>query len=150
MKTLASNKQAFHEYFVVESLECGINLIGCEVKSLRDGEVNLKDSFVFIKNGNAFLKNTYIKPYEKGSFSNVDSRRDRRLLVHKKEIERLKSKSQEKGYSIVPLKVYLKDSLIKVEIALVKGKQLFDKKETIKRKDIERDTAREVRDAFKK
>ena len=150
MKIISSNKQAFHEYFVVESLECGINLIGCEVKSLRNDGISLKDSFVYIKNGNIFLKNAYIKPYDKGSFSNVDCRRDRRLLAHNKEIERLKSKSLEKGYSIVPLKVYLKDALIKVEIALVKGKQLFDKREAIKRKDIERDTAREVRDAFKK
>jgi len=150
MKTVATNKDAFHNYFVLETFESGVNLEGCEVKSVRGGEVNLKDSYAFVKDGELFLRNAYIKSYDKGSFSNVESRRDRKLLMHKKEIERIASKSQEKGLTVVPLKIYFKGALVKVEIGLVKGKQLFDKRETIKRKDIERETSREVREAFKK
>ena len=150
MKTVATNKDAFHNYFILETFESGVNLEGCEVKSVRNAEVNLKDSFVFIKDGQMFLRNAYIKSYDKGSFSNVESRRDRKLLMHKKEIEKLGSKSQEKGLTVVPLKLYFKGSLVKVEIGLAKGKQLHDKRETIRRKDLDRETARDVREAFKK
>lgn len=146
MKVIATNKKAFHDYFVVETLECGINLVGCEVKSLRNGEVNLADSYCRVENGSLVLLGCHIKNYEKGSYSNVASRRDRRLLAHKKEIMRILGKVKEKGYSIVPLKMYFKDALVKVEIGLVKGKQNFDKRETIMKKDVERATQRAIKE----
>lgn len=146
MKDIATNKKAFHNYIVVEKLECGINLVGCEVKSLRKGECNLADSYCRIENGNLVMIGCYIKNYDKGSYSNVESRRDRRLLAHKKEIMRMLGKVKEKGYSIVPLKMYFKASLVKVEVALVKGKQNFDKKDALMKKDIERDQQRSIKD----
>ena len=146
MKIVATNKKAFHDYFVIDSFEAGINLVGCEVKSVRAGEVNLKDSYAVIRGGQLVLVSAYIKNYDKGSFSNVDSRRDRRLLMHRQEIMRLLGKVQEKGFSLVPLKMYLNGSLVKVEIGLVKGKQLYDKKKAIAEKDAERDKQRQLAD----
>lgn len=146
MKIVATNKKAFHDYFVIDSFEAGINLVGCEVKSVRAGEVNLKDSYAVIRGGQLVLVSTYIKNYDKGSFSNVDSRRDRRLLMHRQEIMRLLGKVKEKGFSLVPLKMYLNGSLVKVEIGLVKGKQLYDKKKAIAEKDAERDKQRQLAD----
>lgn len=146
MKIVATNKKAFHDYFVIDSFEAGINLVGCEVKSVRAGEVNLKDSYAVIRGGQLVLVSAYIKNYDKGSFSNVDSRRDRRLLMHRQEIMRLLGKVKEKGLSLVPLKMYLNGSLVKVEIGLVKGKQLYDKKKAIAEKDAERDKQRQLAD----
>lgn len=146
MKIVATNKKAFHDYFVIDSFEAGINLVGCEVKSVRAGEVNLKDSYAVIRGGQLVLVSAYIKNYDKGSFSNVDSRRDRRLLMHRQEIMRLLVKVKEKGFSLVPLKMYLNGSLVKVEIGLVKGKQLYDKKKAIAEKDAERDKQRQLAD----
>lgn len=146
MKIVATNKKAFHDYFVIDSFEAGINLVGCEVKSVRAGEVNLKDSYAVIRGGQLVLVSAYIKNYDKGSFSNVDSRRDRRLLMHRQEIMRLLGKVKEKGFSLVPLKMYLNGSLVKVEIGLVKGKQLYDKKKAIAEKDAERDKQRLLAD----
>ena len=146
MKIVATNKKAFHDYFVIDSFEAGINLVGCEVKSVRAGEVNLKDSYAVIRGGQLVLVSAYIKNYDKGSFSNVDSRRDRRLLMHRQEIMRLLEKVKEKGFSLVPLKMYLNGSLVKVEIGLVKGKQLYDKKKAIAEKDAERDKQRQLAD----
>ena len=146
MKIVATNKKAFHDYFVFDSFEAGINLVGCEVKSVRAGEVNLKDSYAVIRGGQLVLVSAYIKNYDKGSFSNVDSRRDRRLLMHRQEIMRLLGKVKEKGFSLVPLKMYLNGSLVKVEIGLVKGKQLYDKKKAIAEKDAERDKQRQLAD----
>lgn len=146
MKIVATNKKAFHDYFVIDSFEAGINLVGCEVKSVRAGEVNLKDSYAVIRGGQLVLVSAYIKNYDKGSFSNVDSRRDRRLLMHRQEIMRLLGKVKEKGFSLVPLKMYLNGSLVKVEIGLVKGKQLYDKKKAIAEKDAERDKQRQLSD----
>lgn len=146
MKIVATNKKAFHDYFVIDSFEAGINLVGCEVKSVRAGEVNLKDSYAIIRGGQLVLVSAYIKNYDKGSFSNVDSRRDRRLLMHRQEIMRLLGKVKEKGFSLVPLKMYLNGSLVKVEIGLVKGKQLYDKKKAIAEKDAERDKQRQLAD----
>lgn len=146
MKIIATNKKALHDYFVVESLECGINLVGCEVKSLRNGEVNLADSYCRVENGSLILLGCHIKNYDKGSYSNVASRRDRRLLAHKKEIMRILGKVKEKGYSLVPLKIYFKDALVKVEVGLVKGKQNFDKRDTIMKKDVERATQRAIKE----
>lgn len=144
MKIISTNKKAYHDYFVIDTFEAGIQLVGCEVKSVRAGEVNLKDSYATIKNGQLVLVSAYIKNYDKGSFSNVDSRRDRRLLMHRMEIMRLLGKVKEKGYSLVPLKIYLKDALVKVEVGLVKGKQLYDKKKSIAEKDAERDRQRQI------
>ena len=146
MKLISTNKKAFHDYNVVESLECGINLIGCEVKSLRKGEVNLADSYCRIVDGCLILLNCHIKNYDKGSYSNVASRRDRRLLAHKREIMRMLGKVKEKGYSIVPLKMYFKDSLVKVEVGLVKGKRDYDKKEALQKKDADRDLQRTMKE----
>lgn len=146
MKVIATNKKAYHNYFVVETLECGINLVGCEVKSLRNGEVNMSDSYCRVENGSLVMLGCHIKNYDKGSYSNVEARRDRRLLAHKREIMRMFGKVKEKGYSIVPLKMYFKDSLVKVEVALVRGKQNYDKKETLMRKDSERDKERAIKE----
>lgn len=146
MKIIAENKKAYHDYFVVEKFETGICLVGCEVKSLRMGEVNLKDSYASVDKGELWLHNSYIKEYSKGSFSNVNSRRSRKLLMHKNEIMRILGKVNEKGYSLVPLKIYFVDSLIKVELALVKGKQLFDKREAKKEKDLSRAQERDIAD----
>ena len=145
MKVIATNKKALHDYFVVETLECGINLVGCEVKSLRKGEVNLADSYCRVENGSLVLLGCHIKNYDKGSYSNVASLRDRRLLAHKREIMRILGKVKEKGYSLVPLKIYFKNALVKVEVALVKGKQNFDKRESILKKDVERATQRAIK-----
>ena len=146
MKLISTNKKAFHDYNVVESLECGINLIGCEVKSLRRGEVNLADSYCRIVDGSLVMLNCHIKNYDKGSYSNVASKRDRRLLAHKREIMRMLGKVKEKGYSIVPLKLYFKDSLVKVEVGLVKGKRDYDKKEALLKKDAQRNLERTMKD----
>lgn len=146
MKIIATNKKAFHDYFVVETLECGINLVGCEVKSLRKGQVNLTDSYCRVEGGNLVLIGCHIKNYDKGSYSNVESRRDRRLLAHKREIMRILGKVREKGYSIVPLKFYFKDSLVKVEIALVRGKQNYEKRDSILQKDRDRDQQRAIKE----
>ena len=146
MKVIANNKKAFHNYFVVETLECGINLIGCEVKSLRKGEVNLADSYCRVESGNLVMLNCHIKNYDKGSYSNLDSRRDRRLLAHKREIMRILGKVKEKCYSLVPLNMYFKDSLVKVEVGLVRGKQNYDKKDAILQKDADRAQQRAIKE----
>lgn len=145
MKVIATNKKAYHDYFVVEKFEAGINLMGCEVKSLRKGEVNLKDSFVKVDE-NLTLVNCNIANYDKGSYANDDPNRSRRLLMNKREIRRLRSKVLEKGFTVVPLSMYFSGSLVKVEIALVKGKMLYDKKEAIAEKDTKRDLERQVKE----
>lgn len=144
MNIVATNKKAYHDYFVVETLECGINLIGCEVKSIRAGNINLKDNYCVIDNGNIIVKSIYIAPYDKGSYNNLDSRRDRRLLAKSHEIDRILGKVKEKGYTLVITKMYFVGSLVKVELALVKGKQNYDKRQTIADRDISRDTARQI------
>ena len=141
-KTVATNKKAYHDYFIEETYEAGIELVGSEVKSIRKGAVNLKDSYAAVKDGELYLYNAHISPYEKGSFFNPDPRRRRRLLMHKKEITRLKSKTEQKGYTLVVTKLYFKDSLVKAEVALAKGKELYDKRKTLKEKQIKRDVAR--------
>ena len=146
MKIISTNKKALHDYHVVETMECGINLIGCEVKSLRKGEVNLNDSYCKVQDGQLILVGCHIKNYDKGRFSNVASRRDRRLLAHKREIMRIFGKVKEKGYTLVPIKIYFKNALVKVEVALVKGKQNYDKKQSIMQKDVERDTQRAIKE----
>lgn len=146
MKVIASNKKAFHDYFVEETLEAGIVLVGTEVKSVRLGAVNLRDSYAVIKGGEAFLVGAHIAPYEKGSYFNVDPRRTRKLLLAKAEIRKLAARTERKGYTLVPLKIYLKGSLVKVELGLCRGKEQRDKRETIKRRDAEREMARAIKE----
>ncbi len=146
MKQIAYNKYALYEYFVIEKLEAGIALEGAEVKALRASNCNLKDSFCLLRNGELTLKNMHIPVYDKaGAFSSKDSKRDRRLLLHRSELDRLAGKINEKGYTIVPLQLYFSGSLIKVEIALCKGKQNYDKKRTIAERDQKRALDRELK-----
>ena len=146
MKQIAYNKYALYEYFVIEKLEAGIALEGAEGKALRAGNCNLKDSFCLLRNGELTLKNMHIPVYDKaGAFSSKDSKRDRRLLLHRSELDRLAGKINEKGYTIVPLQLYFSGSLIKVEIALCKGKQNYDKKRTIAERDQKRALDRELK-----
>jgi SsrA-binding protein len=145
IKIIANNKKAFHEYFVEDSYEAGIQLVGSEVKSIRLGNVNLKDSFVIIKNNECILINTHISPYEKGSFFNLDPKRDRRLLLNKNEIRKLKAKVEQKGYTIIPIKLYFKQALVKLEIALCKGKELHDKRQDLEDKQVKREIERDMK-----
>lgn len=133
------NKKAYFDYFIEEELEAGIALKGTEIKSIRKGSVDLKDSFVTIKNNEAFITNMYIAKYEEGNIFNHDERRSRKLLLHKKEIKRLKENISIDGKTIVPLKIYLKHGLVKILIGVAKGKKLYDKRESIKKRDIERE-----------
>ena len=142
---VTTNKRAYHDYFVEETYEAGIVLIGCEVKSIRLGSINLSDSYVTIRNGQPILVGTHISPYEKGSYNNREARRDRALLLNRSEIRRLKVKVEQKGFTLIPLKVYFKDALVKVEIGLCKGKATYDKRETIKKKQDEREMERAMK-----
>ncbi|MBP3431277.1 MAG: SsrA-binding protein SmpB [Clostridia bacterium] len=142
MKIITNNKKAFFDYFVSDLVEAGIVLEGCEVKSVRAGGVSLVDSFVIIKNGELFLKNAYIKPYEKTTSFKPDERRTRKLLLNKSEIQKFERMAKEKGFTIVATKVYLKGGRVKVEIGLAKGKKLYDKRATLKEKAIKRDIER--------
>lgn len=146
MTVVATNKKAYHEFFIEETFEAGIQLVGSEVKSIRNGGVNLKDSFAIVKNGELFLINAHISPYKMGSFYNPDPRRERRLLMHKREIDRIAGKVQQKGYSIVVTKMYFKQSLVKVEVALAKGKELHDKRNALKEKQLNREVSRTLAD----
>ena len=142
---IAQNKIARHEYFILETYECGIELFGTEVKSIRDGKVNLTDAYAGIANGEVFLKGMNISPFEKGNIFNRDPLRERKLLMHKREILKLAQTLKEQGLSLVPLKVYLKNSLVKVEIALVRGKKLYDKREDIAKRDAKRNMDRALK-----
>ena len=146
VKQIAANRKAFHDYFVLERFEAGIELAGTEVKSLRAGTVNMKDSYCTIKNGEIFIRSLHISPYEKGNIFNKDPVRPRRLLMHKREIQRLASKVQLDGYAIVPLSVYLKNSRVKVEVALCKGKKLYDKRQDAANKDARRQIDRAMKE----
>lgn len=143
MKVVSNNKKAFYNYFVSDLVEAGIVLEGCEVKSVRAGGASLTDSFVVVKNGEMFLKNAYIKPYEKTSAFKPDEKRTRKLLLNKSEIQKFERLVKEKGFSIVPTKIYFnKTGKVKVEIGLAKGKKLYDKRQTLKEKSIKRDVER--------
>ena len=145
-KEVTSNKIAFHEYFVLEKFETGLVLDGGEVKSIRNGNCNLRDSFCLISNGEMFLKNAHITVYDKaGAYNQRDAKRDRKLLLHKDEIIKLNSKVNQKGLTIIPLKIYFKDSLIKVEIGLCQGKHTYDKKRVKQEKDLNREKEREIK-----
>ncbi len=146
IRQIASNKKAYHDYFIEDTYEAGIALEGSEVKSVRLGRINLKDSYVAIKDGTAWLYGVHISPYEKMSaFSKTDPDRRRRLLLNKAEINKLRGRVEQKGYTIVPTKVYFKDALVKVEIALAKGKELHDKRRAIAEKENRREIDRAVK-----
>lgn len=145
VKLIANNKKAYHDYFILDTYEAGIALHGTEVKSLRMGKCSIKESFIRIENGEVFIYGMHISPYEKGNIFNKDPLRVKKLLLHKTEINKLLGKTQEKGMSIVPLKVYLKGSLVKVEIGLAKGKKLYDKRQDITKKDQKREAEREFK-----
>ena len=135
VKLIANNKKAYHDYFIEETFEAGIALHGTEVKSLRMGKCSVKESFVRIEKGEVYVYNMHISPYEKGNIFNKDPLRTRKLLLHKSEIRKMTGAIAQKGYTIVPLKVYLKGSLVKVEIGLARGKKLYDKRQDIAKKD---------------
>ena len=146
-KLLCQNKKAYHDYFIEETHEAGIVLVGTEVKSLRLGKGNLKDSYVQVEEGEAFLHNTHISPYPYGHQFNHEPERVRKLLLHKREIRRLMGKTQERGYTLVPLKMYLKDGKIKIELGLAKGKVLYDKREALKKRSADREIERVMKEA---
>ena len=145
MRIVCQNKKAYHDYTVEETLEAGIQLQGTEVKSLREGKANLRDSYVLLKNSEAFLLNCHISPYSHGNIMNHEPLRTRKLLLHRKEIERLRGKIQQKGYTLLPLKIYFKGSHAKVEIGLAKGKKLYEKRETIREREAKRTIERAMK-----
>ena len=148
MKIIAVNKSASYEYFIEEKYEAGIVLDGNEVKSLRLGNVNMNDSFCFVVSGEAFVKNMHIAFYEKtDGFTSKNTRRDRKLLLHKSEIAKIVGKINRQGYTLVPLKLYFKDALIKMEVALCRGKHTFDKKQAIAARDVKRSVDRDIKNA---
>ena len=141
-KTIAQNRKAFHDYFVEEKVECGIALFGTEVKSIRQGKVNLKESWAQIRKGEVWVEGMHISPYEKGNIYNKNPLRPRKLLMHKKEILKLFSAVSQKGYALIPLSLYFKNSRVKVELGLCKGKKLYDKRESLALRQIEIDNDR--------
>jgi len=145
VKTVATNRKARHDYHLYDTYEAGLVLTGTEVKSVRAGRVNLRESYVAIRSGEAWLMHAHISPYAAGSHENQDPLRDRKLLLHRREIDRLQSAVQEKGLTIVPLRMYLKDNRAKVEIALARGKKLYDKRDAIEQREAERRIRREIK-----
>ncbi len=146
VKQIASNRKALHDYFVEDHLEAGIALTGTEIKSVRAARVNLRDGFVLIRNREAWLINVHISPYDFGNRENHEPRRERRLLLHRQEIRKLLSKVSERGWTIVPLRMYLSKGRAKVEIALVRGKRLYDRKDAVAERDADRELRRELKD----
>ncbi|MDO5809392.1 MAG: SsrA-binding protein SmpB [Lachnospiraceae bacterium] len=144
-KLIANNKKAYHDYFIEEKYEAGISLHGTEVKSLRMGKCSIKESFIRIENGEVLIYGMHISPYEKGNIFNKDPLRVKKLLLHKQEINKMLGKIAEKGYTLVPLRVYFKGSLAKVEIGLAKGKKLYDKRQDIAKKDQRREAEKEFK-----
>ena len=145
VKIVAKNSKAYHDYFIEEKYEAGIELAGTEVKSIRMGNVNLKDSFCIIKDGQMSVLGMHISPYEKGNIFNKDPRRTRRLLMHKREILKLFAKIKQDGYSLVPLSIYFRGPRVKLEIGLAKGKKLYDKRETAAKRDAKREMDRAIK-----
>lgn len=144
-KMISNNKKAYHDYFIDEKIEAGIELFGTEVKSVRAGTVNLKDSYVSLKTGEAILIGMHISPYEQGNIFNKDPMRERRLLLHKKEIARLIGKTKETGISLIPLSVYFSGSLVKIELGLARGKKAYDKRDAIAERDAKRNMDRAIK-----
>ena len=149
IKIVASNRKARHEYFIEDTIEAGIVLKGTEVKSIRAGRINVKESYVMVENGEAFVYNMHISPYEQGNIYNVDPIRTRKLLLNKREIRRLEAQVMQKGYTLIPLTVYInEDGLVKIELALGKGKKLYDKREDIAKRDAKRKIERQVKERY--
>lgn len=144
-RLIANNKKAYHDYFIEDTYEAGIELAGTEVKSMRMGKCSIKESFVQIEHGEVFVYGMHISPYEKGNIFNKDPLRTRKLLLHQYEIRKIAAKIAEKGFTLVPLKVYFKGSLVKVEIGIAKGKKLYDKRQTIAKNDQRREAEREFK-----
>ena len=144
-KLVANNKKAYHDYFIDETYEAGIALHGTEVKSMRMGKCSIKESYIRIENGEVFVYGMHISPYEKGNIFNKDPLRVKKLLLHRHEINKMAGKATEKGYTLVPLQVYFKDGRAKVEVGLARGKKLYDKRESIAKKDMRRETEREFK-----
>lgn len=145
-RQIAQNRKARHDYTILETIEAGVSLRGTEIKAIRNGRINLKDGFVRFRNGEAYLFNVHISPYDQGNLFNHDPLRSRKLLMHKKQISKLHEQSQNKGMTVIPLKVYLKNGYAKVLVGLAKGKREYDKRETLKRKDQERQIQRALKD----
>lgn len=146
LKTIANNRKAFHDYFIEESMECGIELCGTEVKSIRMGGVNLKDSWCDIDKGEVFVKGMHISPYEKGNIFNRQPTRDRKLLLHKKEINRLIGLIKQQGLTLIPLSMYFKGSFVKVQLGVCRGKKLYDKRADMAKRSAERTIEREMKE----
>lgn len=150
VKIVARNRKARHEYFIEETIEAGIVLKGTEVKSVREGRVNIKESYGVVENGEVFIYNMHISPYEQGNIYNTDPLRKKKLLLHKREIRKLESAVMQKGYTLVPLSVYInEDGLVKVELAVAKGKKLYDKRESIAKRDAERRMQQHLSEKYK-
>lgn len=145
VKVLAQNRKARHEYFIEDTYECGMALHGTEVKSIRAGRVNLKDCYCLVKHGEMFVLNMHISPYEQGNIQNKDPFRERKLLLHRREIDRLQELQQADGMSLIPLQLYLKDGRIKMELAVAKGKKLYDKRHSIAERDSKREMDRRIK-----
>ena len=145
-KTIAQNKKAYHEYFVMENFETGIELFGTEVKSIRQGRVNLKDAWCTIEDGEIFVKGMHISPYEQGNIFNKDPMRVRKLLMHKREIMRLFGLVKQQGYSLIPLSLYFKGSRVKLQLGVCKGKKLYDKRDDMAKRDAQRDIERSLKE----
>ena len=146
IKIIAQNKKAFHDYFVEERFECGMELKGTEVKSMRQGRMNLKESFATVKDGEVIVHGMHISPYEQGNIFNVDPLRPKKLLMHKSEIRKLQQQVMQKGLTLIPLSVYLKDGRMKLELGVCRGKKLYDKRDDMAKKDAQRDIERHMRD----
>ncbi len=145
IRIVAENRKARHDYFIDETYEAGISLLGTEVKSLRAGKVNLRDSYADVANDEVFIHNMHISPYDKGNRFNHDPKRRRKLLLHRQEIKRLLGQTTQKGFTLIPLRVYFKGARAKVEVALARGKRLYDKREELAKRDADREIARELR-----
>ena len=146
IKQIATNRKALHDYSIEDIYEAGVALTGTEIKSVRAGRVNLRDGYVQIRNGEAWLLNVHISPYDFGNRENHEPRRERKLLLHRQEIRKLYSKVAERGWTVVPLRIYLKEGRAKVEIALARGKRLYDKRDAVAERDMDRDLQREVKE----
>ncbi len=149
IKLIANNKKAYHDYFIDEKFECGIELFGTEVKSIRAGKCSIKEAFVRIEKGEVYVFGMHVNPYEKGNIFNKDPLRAKKLLMHRSEIHKLEGKIREKGLTLVPLQVYFKGSLVKVEIGLARGKKLYDKRADIARKDQRREVERDYKEKLR-
>ena len=145
IRLIANNKKAFHDYFIDDTYEAGVELFGTEVKSLRNGKCSIKEAFIRIEKGEVYVYGMHVSPYEKGNIFNKDRLRVKKLLLHRYEIQKLEGKIAQKGYTLVPLKVYFKGSLVKVEVGLARGKKLYDKRQDIAKKDQKREAQREFK-----